>query len=158
MSRERPRLWRRPRLSRQILLLQLAIIVLTLGTGVGVSILQARKQLDRGSGRQSLAIARTVAQLPEIHRAFALPHPERAIQPIAERIRKANGASFVVVANDRGIRYVAPRSREGRPTAVDGSIGGPARARVRRRTDRLAGDVRASEGADPRRGRARDRP
>src|SRR4051794_27849573 len=122
MSRERPRLWRRLRLSRQILLLQLAIIVLTLGTGVGVSILQARKQLDRGSGRQSLAIARTVAQLPEIHRAFALPHPERAIQPIAERIRKANGASFVVVANDRGIRYSHPdREKIGQPLSTDPS-------------------------------------
>ena len=102
------RLWGRLRLSRQILLLQLAIIVLTLGTGVAVSILQARKQLDRESGRQSLAIARSVAQIPEIRHAFAQPHPERIVNPVAERVREATGASFVVVANRDGIRYSHP--------------------------------------------------
>src|SRR5215207_8193159 len=99
MSRERRWGWGRLRLSTQILLLQLAIIVLTLGTGVTVSILQARAQLDRESGRQSLAIARTVAQIPEVRAAFSQPHPERIINPIAERIRKRTDAAFVVVAN-----------------------------------------------------------
>jgi two-component system CitB family sensor kinase len=100
--------WGRLRLSRQILLLQLAIIVLTLGTGLAVSIVQARNQLDKQSGQQSLAIARTVAATPEITRAFHAPHPARIIQPIAERIRHATGASFVVVANRAGIRYSHP--------------------------------------------------
>ncbi len=108
MSRERRWGWGRLRLSTQILLLQLAIIVLTLGTGVAVSILQARAQLDRESGKQSLAIARTVSQIPEIRAAFAAPHPERIINPVAERIRIRTGASFVVVANKRGIRYSHP--------------------------------------------------
>jgi two-component system CitB family sensor kinase len=100
--------WGRLRLSRQILLLQLAIIVLTLGTGLAVSIVQARNQLDKQSGQQSLAIARTVAATPEITRAFHAPDPARIIQPIAERIRHATGASFVVVANRDGIRYSHP--------------------------------------------------
>ena len=108
MGSDRRRLWGRLRLSRQILLLQLAIIVLTLGTGFTVSLLQARKQLDRQSGQQSLAIARTVAAVPEIRAAFGTPHPERTINPIAERIRRRTGASFVVVANLAGIRYSHP--------------------------------------------------
>ena len=154
MSRERPRLWRRLRLSRQILLLQLAIIVLTLGTGVGVSILQARKQLDRGSGRQSLAIARTVAEMREIHRAFGLPHPERAIQPIAERIRKANGASFVVVANDRGIRYSHPdREKVGLPLSTDPSEVLLGREYVGVQTGSLGTSVRAKVPIRDARGR-----
>jgi two-component system CitB family sensor kinase len=82
--------------------------VLTLGTGVAVSILEARAQLDRQSGRQSLAIARTVAQIPELRSAFSKRHPERIINPIAERIRISTGASFVVVANKQGIRYSHP--------------------------------------------------
>ena len=101
-------MWARLRLSTQILLLQLAVIVLTLGTGVGVSILQARATLDRESGRQSLAIARSVAEVPAIRAAFDDRHPERVISPIAEAIRKRTGASFVVVANERGIRYSHP--------------------------------------------------
>ncbi|MBA2475402.1 MAG: sensor histidine kinase [Actinobacteria bacterium] len=100
--------WSRLRLSTQIVLLSLAITVLTLGTGVTVSILQARAQLDRESGRQSLAIARTVAQIPQVRAAFTRPHPERVINPIAERIRARTEAAFVVVANARGIRYSHP--------------------------------------------------
>lgn len=107
-------------LSTEIFLLQLAIIVLTLGAGVAVSITQARKQLDRESGRQSLAIARTVAQSPEIRDAFAAPHPERIINPIAERVRHATRASFVVVANRKGIRYSHPDPAEiGQPISTD---------------------------------------
>lgn len=155
MSRERRWGWSRLRLSTQILLLQLAIIVLTLGTGVGVSIQQARAQLDRESGKQSLAIARTVSQIPEIRAAFGKPHPERIINPIAERIRIHTGASFVVVANDDGIRYSHPdREKIGQRVSTDpreallgreyvgiqtGSLGRSMRAKVPVRN--AAGDV-----------------
>jgi two-component system, CitB family, sensor kinase len=122
MKRQQTWLWGRLRLSRQILLLQLAIIVLTLGAGVTVSILQARKQLDRQSGRQSLAIARTVAQIPEIRHAVVQPRPSPVVQAIAERIRERTGASFVVVANDKGIRYSHPdREKIGQPLSTDPS-------------------------------------
>ncbi len=122
MARERRWGWGRLRLSTQILLLQLAIIVLTLGTGVVVSILQARAQLDRESGKQSLAIARTVSQIPELRAAFGTAHPERVINPIAERIRVRTGASFVVVANKQGIRYSHPdRQKIGQRVSTDPS-------------------------------------
>jgi two-component system CitB family sensor kinase len=116
---DRRKLWRLPRLSTQILLLQLALIVLTIGAGFAVSLLQAQNQLDKQSGRQSLAIARSVAEVPQIRDAFATPHPERIIDPIAERIRKANDASFVVVANRQGIRYSHPVKEEiGQPLST----------------------------------------
>jgi hypothetical protein len=44
-------------LATQILLLQLAIIVVTVG--VGVAVLEARRALDQAAGRRSLVIART---------------------------------------------------------------------------------------------------
>jgi two-component system, CitB family, sensor kinase len=114
--------WGRLRLSTQILLLQLAIIVLTLGIGVTVSVLHARDELDRESGKQSLAIARTLAQSPEIRRAFATKDPPRIIQPIAEATRRATGASFVVVANSKGIRYSHPDpAKIGKPLSTDPS-------------------------------------
>ncbi|MGI8973862.1 MAG: ATP-binding protein [Gaiella sp.] len=155
MSRDRRWGWGRLRLSTQILLLQLAIIVLTLGTGVAVSIVQARAQLDRESGRQSLAIARTVSQIPEIRAAFGASRPERAINPIAERIRVRTGASFVVVANKQGIRYSHPdHAKIGQRVSTDpseallgreyvgvqtGSLGRSMRAKVPVRND--AGEV-----------------
>jgi len=99
---------RRPRLSTQIVLLQLALITLTVGAGLAVSIYQARNTLDKQTGRESLVIAQSVASIPAVRRAFATPQPWRTIQPIAERIRKMTGAAFVVVANVNGIRYSHP--------------------------------------------------
>ena len=85
-----------------------------------MSIVQARKQLTDQAGQRSLVIARTVAEMPEIHRAFGREHPERTIEPIAERIRLATGALFVVVANNRGIRYSHPdRAKIGKPVSTD---------------------------------------
>jgi two-component system, CitB family, sensor kinase len=99
---------RSPRLSTQVLVLQLAIIVLTVGAGFAVSFQQARHELDKRSGDLSLAIARTVASTPGIVRAFSDPNPPSIIDPIAERIRRATGATFIVVANRDGIRYSHP--------------------------------------------------
>ena len=144
MSRDRRWGWGRLRLSTQILLLQLAIIVLTLGAGVAVSILQARAQLDRESGKQSLAIARTVAQIPEIRTAFGMPHPERIINPIAERIRVRTDAAFVVVANERGIRYSHPDpAKIGKVISTDPSEALSGREYVGVQTGTLGRSVRA---------------
>jgi two-component system CitB family sensor kinase len=120
---EKRRLWHRPTLSTRIFLLQLALIVLTVGAGVAVSIYEARDQLDRQTGQQSLAIARTVASVPEIRRAFATTKPWRVIDPIAERIRHRTGASFIVVGNLEGIRYSHPdRSKIGKRVSTDPSV------------------------------------
>jgi two-component system CitB family sensor kinase len=63
--------WRRLRpLSTQILLLQVAIIVLTVSAGFAVSLWQTRKQIDHEEGRQSLAIARSVASMPSVRSAL----------------------------------------------------------------------------------------
>lgn len=100
------------RLSTQILILQLAIVLLVVGGSFGVSVLRARHNLDQQAGQESLAIARTVASTPEIASAFAAPDPARIIDPIAERIRRSTGAAFIVVADRRGIRFSHPDPSE----------------------------------------------
>jgi two-component system, CitB family, sensor kinase len=140
------RLWRRLRLSTQILLLMLAIIVLTLTAGLAVSIQQARKQLDKQSGQQSLAIARTTAAVPEIRRAVQLPvgRGSRIVQPIAERVRRNTGASFVVVANASGIRYSHPEpTKIGHRLSTDPSIPLAGKEYVGVQTGSLGTSVRA---------------
>jgi two-component system, CitB family, sensor kinase len=105
---------RRPsrRLSTQIVVLQAAIILLVVSGGFAMTFLRARHNLDGRAGQESLAIARTVASTPEIVMAFSAPHPARIIDPIAERIRRATGAAFIVVANRQGIRYSHPDPAE----------------------------------------------
>jgi two-component system CitB family sensor kinase len=114
------RLLHRPALSTQILLLQLSLVVVTVGVGVAIALLVARRELDHAAGRRSLVIGRTVAAVPEIPLALRLRHPERVIDPIAERIRRATDASFVVVTNRAGVRFSHPdKSKIGQSLAND---------------------------------------
>lgn len=140
-----PRRWQRLRpLSTQILLLQVAIIVLTVSAGFAVSLRQARAQIDRQEGDQSLAIARSVASMPTVRAAFALRHPERVIDPIAERIRARTHAAFIVVANRQGIRYSHPdKSKIGEKISTDPSVALSGKEYVGVQTGTLGRSVRA---------------
>jgi two-component system CitB family sensor kinase len=100
-----------PRLSTQLLLLQLAIILLTVGVGTVVLYLHSRSGIAKRAGTESLAIAHTVAADQRIVRALTRPDGAKVIDPIAERIRRATGASFVVVANRQGIRMSHPNPK-----------------------------------------------
>jgi len=145
VTRPAPRLWRRLRpLSTQILLLQVAIIVLTVSAGFVVSILQARHRIDQQAGQESLAIARSVSVIPEVRRAFALPHPERVIDPIAERIRHRTHAAFIVVGNRQGIRYSHPdKSKIGEKVSTDPGVALGGKEFVGRQTGTLGASMRA---------------
>ena len=137
--------WRRLRpLSTQILLLQVAIIVLTVTAGFVVSILQARDKIDQQAGQQSLAIARSVAELPSIQKAFALERPWVAIDPIAEAIRRRTRAAFIVVANRQGIRYSHPdKTKIGERVSTDPSVALSGQEYVGRQTGTLGTSMRA---------------
>jgi two-component system CitB family sensor kinase len=102
---------RLPRLSTQILLLQLAIIALTVGVAVAVLYAHERNDLQKRAGTESLAIAHSVAANQTIVRTLGEPRAWRTIDPIAERIRRATGAAFVVVADRRGIRMSHPNPK-----------------------------------------------
>ena len=138
------RLWRRLRpLSTQILL-QVAIIVLTVTAGFAVSLWQARNKIDEQAGEKSLTIARSVSVLPDVRRAFGSPHPERVIDPIVERIRVRTHAAFIVVANNRGIRYSHPdKSKIGERISTDPSIALSGREFVGVQTGTLGRSMRA---------------
>jgi len=102
---------RRPRLSTQLLLLQLAIIVLTVGVASVVLYRHSRSDLAKRAGAKSLAIAQTVATDRQVAAALTRPDGARVIDPIAEHIRRATGAAFVVVANRRCIRMSHPNPK-----------------------------------------------
>ena len=132
------------RLSTQILLLQAAIIVLTVGAGFAVSLVQARNAIDKRAGDQSLAIARTVRSIPAVRAAFGEPHPERTIDPIAEAIRHSTHAAFIVVANRQGIRYSHPdKAKIGKRTSTDPSVALGGREFVGVQTGTLGRSMRA---------------
>lgn len=59
---------------------------------------------------KALAVARTLAEDPEIQRSLDLPASARLIQPIAEAVQKRNNLLFVTVTDMNGIRYSHPNS------------------------------------------------
>ncbi|MCK1795379.1 sensor histidine kinase [Streptomyces sp. XM4193] len=62
------------------------------------------RQLDRQYTERVLTIGRSVAAMPEISEALASADPPAVIDPLADRVGRATGAEYVVVATPDGIR------------------------------------------------------
>jgi two-component system, CitB family, sensor kinase len=107
-------------LRMQLLLLQVAIVLITvIGTGVVASWLQEQQLRDAYRDRM-IGVAQSVARLPAIIEAFDSADPSATIQPIAEVVRKASNVTYVVVTNEKGIRYSHPDpSRIGEEVSTD---------------------------------------
>ena len=94
--------------SAQLLWLQVAVVAAMVVIGATASYALVSAQIDEQYQQRALAIAYAVAATPDIVEAMDDPDPSKAIQPIAEAIRRSVGADFVVVANKDGIRYSHP--------------------------------------------------
>ena len=95
-------------LRSQLLLLQLAIVIVTVATvGVVATLMQA-SQIRDSYKQQMVGVAQSVATLPSVYDAFDDPDPAATIQPIAELIRQSSGVTYVVVTDTDGIRYSHP--------------------------------------------------
>src|SRR5437879_10707097 len=94
--------------SAQLLWLQVAVVAAMVVIGATASYALVSAQIDEQYQQRALAIAYAVAATPDIVEAMDDPDPSKAIQPIAEAIRRSVGADFVVVANKAGIRYSHP--------------------------------------------------
>src|SRR3981081_1158386 len=113
---------RRPRLSlaSRILVFQLAIILGALIMGGVVSAVVASAGLDLQYENRALSVAQSVAQLPSVREALRDSDPSRILQPLAEGMRTASGASFIVIAGPDGTRYSHPNPpRIGKPIDED---------------------------------------
>lgn len=103
---------RRPRLTRSfrlqvMLLVGVLLAAMLLTQGAYLNHRKAEIIADQ-MGERALAVAKSVAAIPELVAAFADQDPAATIQPIAERIRRQTGARYVVVGNADGIRYSHP--------------------------------------------------
>ncbi|HEV2028937.1 MAG TPA: sensor histidine kinase, partial [Candidatus Dormibacteraeota bacterium] len=95
-------------LAYQILVFQVAIILLSALMGAAAALWQARQELDRQYEQRSLAIAESVASNTAIQGALLNGDPSGLIQQAAEQVRQSTGATYVVVTNRSGIRYSHP--------------------------------------------------
>jgi two-component system CitB family sensor kinase len=95
-------------LAYQILVFQVAIILLSALIGAAAAVWQASQELDRQSEQRSLAIAQSVANNASIQQGLLNGDPDAVIQRTAETIRHSTGASYVVVTDAKGVRYSHP--------------------------------------------------
>ena len=96
------------RLSARILASQLAILALTGAIGFVLFAVAQRAEIDRAYEQRALDIARTTAAEPQVRQAMEHGGDGDIVQTTAERIRKASGASYVVVIDLHGIRHSHP--------------------------------------------------
>ncbi|WP_433666769.1 ATP-binding protein [Nocardia sp. CA-136227] len=129
------------RLRTQILLLQIAVVGLTVGLAFGVFAYVGGDRLSGEYGQRALAIARTVASDPQVRAGVThyadSPLPtgpglktelaDGELERIADSARLRTGALFVVITDDAGIRLAHPdRARLGEMVSTDpsGALGG----------------------------------
>ena len=99
---------RRSTVARQILVLQVLVVLVVVAGSVALTYTDARRTQVAGARDRSLAVAVAVADTPLVRRALRTPDPSRAIQPFAERVRRDSGTDFVVVMSTRRVRYSHP--------------------------------------------------
>jgi two-component system, CitB family, sensor kinase len=105
-------LWRhvRQRLSTQVVLLMVAILVLT---AAGASFLvqwDLRERLNAQFENRALSIAQTLAAEESVAAQVADGRPGGQLQVMAGQVKRQTGALFVVITNAQGIRYTHPNT------------------------------------------------
>lgn len=103
-----PPAWRSWTLASQILASVICILVVTSAVGAFIFAGLSSADVDEQYQQRSLAVASSVAQMPDIAQALAARDPNHEIRVLAERVRTATGASYVVVTDRNGLRYSHP--------------------------------------------------
>src|SRR5690349_18518912 len=106
----RPVLKTRLSLAHQIVALQVGIVVLAAVAGTAAAVWRAHGELDTQYEQRSLAIAESVASMPDVQYALLNGDQGGTIQVTAEQVRKSTGALYVVVTDRNGIRYSHPNA------------------------------------------------
>jgi two-component system CitB family sensor kinase len=93
-----------------MLLTQVATLVVTMCIGFGLYTALTGDQLDQQYRARALSIAQAVAALPEVQQSLAHNDvsPHSAVAALAEGMRHATEARFIVVINPSGVRLTHP--------------------------------------------------
>lgn len=91
--------------ARQVLLLQVLVVLLLVGSSIGLAAYDARQDARDSAAERSVAIARAVADSPTVRDALATANPTDLLQPYAEQVRTDTEVDFVVVLDLDRTRY-----------------------------------------------------
>ncbi len=103
--------WRRDgesTVARQILLLQVLVVVVLVGAALALATLDARRDTRDQAREQAVAVARSMADSPTVTDALRTSTPSDRLQPYAEEVRTDAKVDFVVVMAPDRTRYTHP--------------------------------------------------
>lgn len=142
-----------PRLATQVLVLQIAVVALTMVVAFGMFAFFSHQRLAYEYGVRALDIARVLAAAPAVRTGVAgydegpLSADQLAkgpLQTIAGEVQQRTDVLFVVITNDRGLRLTHPdRAELGKPTSTDPAAALAGREEVVHETGTLGPSVRA---------------
>jgi sensor histidine kinase regulating citrate/malate metabolism len=120
------RVVRRMSLARQLLLLQLVVVLVAVGVAGVVAVHAAQDRATAQQRERVLSVAETLALSGDVRAALRDDDPSVVLQPLAERVRRTSDLGFVVFMSPDGVRYSHPN-----PERIGGRFVGtiaPARA------------------------------
>ncbi|KAA1417167.1 sensor histidine kinase [Nocardioides humilatus] len=133
--------------ARQVLLLQVGVVVVLVVAAIGLTAYDARRDVRDHAADRAVAVAESVADSPTVRRAVQLADPAaitRALLPYAEQVRVDTDTDFVVVMGLDRTRYTHPNPDNiGKPFV--GDLGGAPEGKVftQQYTGTLGPSVRA---------------
>jgi two-component system sensor histidine kinase DctS len=95
-------------LRTKMLFLSLVIVSISIFVSGYHMVDRVSNVFEKELGERAIAIARTVAQMPNIRNHVGEPGGEQIIQPIAERTRLATNVDYIVIIDMNSIRYSHP--------------------------------------------------
>ncbi|MHA6793324.1 ATP-binding protein [Pseudonocardia bannensis] len=93
------------RLVRQLLLLQIVTVLVTVGGVTALEVFGAQQAARSSTGALTLATAQAMAANPDVAAALRGDDPSAVLQPLAQRVQLNTGTAFVVIMSPDGIRY-----------------------------------------------------
>ncbi|GII27168.1 histidine kinase [Planotetraspora mira] len=99
---------RRWSLARQILILQIVIVGVTVAVSTTIGFLQARDLLTDEATGVTTAVAVSVADSPAVLDALNGSDPTAALQPYADRVTAETKVDFITIMSPAGIRFTHP--------------------------------------------------
>jgi len=96
------------RLSTRILVSQVLVLVVALASGFYLFTRELRSDIDHGYEARALSIAEAAGDDGQIRAAMAAGDPDHTVQQLAESMRRATGASYIVVIDLNSVRHSHP--------------------------------------------------
>jgi sensor histidine kinase regulating citrate/malate metabolism len=125
----RPARGRESPVARQILLLQVLVVLLLVVAALALATLDARRDARTQARDQAVAVARTVADSPTVREEVQTADPSARLQPYAEKARRDTDVDFIVVMDLDRTRFTHPDPAQiGRKFV--GDLGGAPEGRV----------------------------